>query len=269
MTRPPSRPPRARAAAARARCARRGSPTACLERALDGPRARGARRCALPDGSRARRLRRRAPRRRADDPPPTHLFRRLATPRRARVRRGVHGRRVAHRRPARPARPPAPQRRRRRRAPQRLVGECSRPVPVPTGARALARSPPDRLPLRPRQRALRAVPRPDDDLLVRPLRAPERAARGRAAPQDGASASSSTCSPATSVLEIGCGWGSFAITAAREYGVRVTGLTLSHEQAELARARVAAAGLADRIDIVETDYRDAPRAVRRRSRRSR
>jgi len=62
--------------------------------------------------------------------------------------------------------------------------------------------------------------------------------------------------PGDELLEIGCGWGSFAITAALEYGVRVTGLTLSHEQAELARSRVAAAGVTDRVDIVETDYRN-------------
>jgi cyclopropane-fatty-acyl-phospholipid synthase len=57
------------------------------------------------------------------------------------------------------------------------------------------------------------------------------------------------------VLEIGCGWGSFALVAAREYGARVTGLTLSAEQAALARERAAGAGLADRITILEEDYR--------------
>ncbi len=57
------------------------------------------------------------------------------------------------------------------------------------------------------------------------------------------------------VLEIGCGWGSFAMTAAGEYGARVTGLTLSPAQAELARERVREAGLDGRIDIVEEDYR--------------
>ena len=58
------------------------------------------------------------------------------------------------------------------------------------------------------------------------------------------------------VLEIGCGWGAFAMLAAREYGCRVTGVTISAEQLELARARVAAAGLADRIEIRLCDYRD-------------
>ena len=61
--------------------------------------------------------------------------------------------------------------------------------------------------------------------------------------------------PDDHVLEIGCGWGSFALTAAGEYGARVTGLTLSPAQAELARRRVREAGLDDRVRIVEEDYR--------------
>ena len=48
--------------------------------------------------------------------------------------------------------------------------------------------------------------------------------------------------PGDRVLEIGCGWGSFALVAAGEYGAHVTGLTLSAEQAELARARVGSCG---------------------------
>ncbi|GAC1440210.1 MAG: cyclopropane-fatty-acyl-phospholipid synthase family protein [Solirubrobacteraceae bacterium] len=57
------------------------------------------------------------------------------------------------------------------------------------------------------------------------------------------------------LLDVGCGWGSFAIHAARERGVRVLGITLSSEQAELARRRVADAGLADRVEIRLADYR--------------
>jgi cyclopropane-fatty-acyl-phospholipid synthase len=57
------------------------------------------------------------------------------------------------------------------------------------------------------------------------------------------------------VLEIGCGWGSFAIHAARATGCRVTGLTISAEQAKLARERVAAAGLSGQVEILEQDYR--------------
>jgi cyclopropane-fatty-acyl-phospholipid synthase len=58
------------------------------------------------------------------------------------------------------------------------------------------------------------------------------------------------------VLDVGCGWGSFAIHAARDYGVNVTGITLSQSQAELARERVREAGLADRIEIEIADYRE-------------
>lgn len=58
------------------------------------------------------------------------------------------------------------------------------------------------------------------------------------------------------VLEIGCGWGSFALVAAGEYGAHVTGLTISAEQAELACARVAAAGLSNRVTILEENYRE-------------
>jgi cyclopropane-fatty-acyl-phospholipid synthase len=59
-----------------------------------------------------------------------------------------------------------------------------------------------------------------------------------------------------SVLEIGCGWGGFAVTAAGEQGCRVTGLTLSERQRDFALRRAAEAGLSDRIDIRLEDYRD-------------
>lgn len=58
------------------------------------------------------------------------------------------------------------------------------------------------------------------------------------------------------VLEIGTGWGGFALHAAREYGARVTTTTISSEQARLARERVAEAGMADQIEIVESDFAD-------------
>lgn len=58
------------------------------------------------------------------------------------------------------------------------------------------------------------------------------------------------------VLEIGCGWGGFAIFAASTYGCRVTGITLSDQQAELARTRVHEAGLDDLVDIRLVDYRE-------------
>jgi cyclopropane-fatty-acyl-phospholipid synthase len=62
-------------------------------------------------------------------------------------------------------------------------------------------------------------------------------------------------SPHDHVLELGCGWGSLALVAAGEYGARVTGLTISSAQADLARRRVAEAGLEERITILEEDYR--------------
>ncbi|MFF8958966.1 class I SAM-dependent methyltransferase [Streptomyces sp. NPDC014894] len=58
------------------------------------------------------------------------------------------------------------------------------------------------------------------------------------------------------LLDVGCGWGSMAMHAAREYGVTVTGVTISREQAAYARKRIAEAGLTDRIEIRVQDYRD-------------
>ncbi len=57
------------------------------------------------------------------------------------------------------------------------------------------------------------------------------------------------------VLEIGCGWGSFAIEVVRQTGCRVTGITLSTEQLKLAQDRVQKAGLCDKIDLKLCDYR--------------
>lgn len=58
------------------------------------------------------------------------------------------------------------------------------------------------------------------------------------------------------VLEIGTGWGGFALHAASRYGCRVTTTTISQQQYELARARIAAAGLEDRVEVLLSDYRD-------------
>ena len=57
------------------------------------------------------------------------------------------------------------------------------------------------------------------------------------------------------VLDVGCGWGSFALHAAERHGVQVVGITLSEPQARLARRRAEEAGLADRIEIRVADYR--------------
>ncbi len=62
--------------------------------------------------------------------------------------------------------------------------------------------------------------------------------------------------PGEHVLEIGCGWGGFAELIARDYGVRVTGITISDEQLVYARARMERAGLSDRVEIRRQDYRD-------------
>ena len=62
--------------------------------------------------------------------------------------------------------------------------------------------------------------------------------------------------PNLSVLDIGCGWGGLALTLARDFGARVTGITLSREQLSEARARAEAEGLTDRVRFELMDYRD-------------
>lgn len=62
--------------------------------------------------------------------------------------------------------------------------------------------------------------------------------------------------PGQRLLDVGCGWGSMAIHAAREHGVNVVGITLSQEQAAYARKRIAEEGLTDRVEIRVQDYRD-------------
>ena len=58
------------------------------------------------------------------------------------------------------------------------------------------------------------------------------------------------------VLEIGCGWGGFAEYAAKERGLKVTGLTISKEQLEYSKKRIESKGLQDRVNIKLQDYRD-------------
>ena len=62
--------------------------------------------------------------------------------------------------------------------------------------------------------------------------------------------------PGDRVIEIGTGWGGFAIHAASKYGCHVTTTTISREQYELARQRVEAAGVQDRVELLLQDYRD-------------
>ena len=76
--------------------------------------------------------------------------------------------------------------------------------------------------------------------------------------------------PGDHVLEIGCGWGSFALVAAGEFGARVTGLTLSRRAGAARAARASpTAGLDDRVEILEQDYREHDGQLHRRSPRSR
>ena len=62
--------------------------------------------------------------------------------------------------------------------------------------------------------------------------------------------------PGMRLLDVGCGWGSMLLHAASQYGVQGVGITLSEQQAKLARKRVADAGLSDRIEIRLQDYRE-------------
>jgi cyclopropane-fatty-acyl-phospholipid synthase len=64
------------------------------------------------------------------------------------------------------------------------------------------------------------------------------------------------------LLDVGCGWGAFAVHAAKRHGVHVTGITLSEPQAARARQRAADEGVADRVDIRVMDYRDLGPAER-------
>ena len=71
-------------------------------------------------------------------------------------------------------------------------------------------------------------------------------------------------SPSDELLEIGSGWGSLALHAAARHGCRVTTTTISAEQYRHVRAAVARAGLGDRVTVLDLDYRDLPRLLRRR-----
>ncbi len=151
---------------------------------------------------------------------------------------------------------------------------ASRPVrralKAPLAARsALAESqhargqpPQHRRALRSRQRVLRDVARSVVDVLgsdFRELR--RRRSRRRRQPRTSSSAASLKLSPTDQLLEIGTGWGGFALHAARNFGCRITSVTISREQHELACRRVREAGLADRVTVLLADYRELDPAV--------
>ena len=163
------------------------------------------------------------------------FFRRAVARRRDRSRRQLHGRRLDDARPRRPRSPHA--------------GQSARARPVcPPGVRwcrgyssALAhrrrdntrdRQPPQHpRALRPRQRVLPAVPRPEPALLVRALRGSRTTrSRRRRSTSCGQSATSSHSAPATTCSRSARGWGGFALFAATRYGCRVTTTTISGEQ---------------------------------------
>ena len=124
------------------------------------------------------------------------------------------------------------------------------------GTRRRGQSAEHRGALRPVERPLPAVPRRDDDLLERGVRdaGPDLADAQRNKYR--IVAAKARLERGQHVLEIGTGWGGFALYAAGELGCRVTSVTISREQYELARERVRRAGLGHLVDIQLRDYRD-------------
>jgi cyclopropane-fatty-acyl-phospholipid synthase len=64
--------------------------------------------------------------------------------------------------------------------------------------------------------------------------------------------------PGARFLDVGCGWGALSVHSAREYGARVTGVTISREQLAFGRARLEREGVADLVELRLQDYRDVP-----------
>ncbi len=117
-------------------------------------------------------------------------------------------------------------------------------------------SPEHRGPLRPGQRLLPALPGRDADLLERGLREPDQDLADAQRNKYRVIAANAGLEAGQHVLEIGTGWGGFALYAAGELGCRVTSVTISQEQYDLARQRVHAAGLDHLVEIQLRDYRD-------------
>ena len=74
--------------------------------------------------------------------------------------------------------------------------------------------------------------------------------------QDGSDLQKLELQPQDHLLEIGTGWGGFAIHAAQNYGCKVTTTTISQEQFQLATTRVKESGLQDRVEVLKEDYRN-------------
>ncbi len=72
--------------------------------------------------------------------------------------------------------------------------------------------------------------------------------------------------PGMRLLDVGCGWGSLVLHAARHHGVHATGITISAQQREFVTARVAELGLSSLVDVRLTDYREFRRRALRRGR---
>ena len=192
------------------------------------------------------------------DPRPARLP--LGAARQHGARRGLRRGPVDLRRPRRPvpdrvsqpaaARPPAGAL-----SPAARPGAAARP---PRPAQHARRRRAEHLgPLRPRRAPVRGLPRPAPGLLVRAsssTRTP--ASRTRSWRSSSAPARRSTSGPDDHLLEIGTGWGGLAIHAAATRGCRVTTTTISRHQHDYARERVRAEGLADRVEVLLTDYRD-------------
>lgn len=89
-----------------------------------------------------------------------------------------------------------------------------------------------------------------------PAHAPELALEGAQREKNDALCRALRLTPSDHVLEIGTGWGGWALHAARNYGCRITTVTISQQQFDFARARIHAAGLAGRVSVELRDFRD-------------